>query len=455
MVCFNRRFLFIISLASFLYSCQDKDTNTSKPATPPLIACADSVIAGYIDKVSYFPGDEMEVFLQSNSKLECGLGFYTIKGSMAFSGNVSLFPQTILSDQPWKNGFNFIGNGKIRLPITLSSGVYLIENRIPFIVKSTAATDVTVVYPSNTINAYNPSGGKSLYGFNSTESVASHLVSFLRPMESAKEKGECFECFKWFPSLANIKIKYISDLDLDEYTSIQSKVLIVAGHSEYWTRSARANFDRFVNEGGHAIILSGNTMWWQVRYTNARDGLICYRDALLDPETDITKKTILWTDPTLSYPIIPSIGEDFDYGGYGLKTDNGWNGYKIFNPSSPLLEGLAFNKGDILNLPSQECDGAPIKSWDADGFPILDNDKFHFAKLELIGFDRGTRGGLETIPTFSVMQKTNSSGVIVNVGSIGWCSSEGMGSQNSGDKIKTITQNAIYKLVAGASVFSN
>jgi len=53
------------------------------------------------------------------------------------------------------------------------------------------------------------------------------------------------------------------------------------------------------------------------------------------------------------------------------------------------------------------------------------------------------------------MQKAPSSGVIVNAGVISWCSSKGIGSQNSGDKIKTITKNAIDKLLAGEQIFSD
>jgi hypothetical protein len=244
-------------------------------------------------------------------------------------------------------------------------------------------------------------------------------------------------------------------MDLDNYSSLQSKIIVIVGHSEYWTRKARSNFDRFVDHGGHALILSGNTMWWQVRYTNTQDGLICYRIDFLDPEPTATMKTVRWVDPILQYAILPSIGEDFDHGGYGLQQDHGWNGLKIANASSPLLNGSALKKGDTLQLPSSECDGAAIKGWDTDGYPVLDNDNHLFAKLELIGFDRGSRGGQETFPTFIILQKTATSGVIVNVGSINWCSSLGMGSQHSGEKIKIITQNAIEMMLAGTNMFSH
>ncbi len=54
-------------------------------------------------------------------------------------------------------------------------------------------------------------------------------------------------------------------MDLEDYSEIAgAKVVVIIGHSEYWTRRARENFDRYVLEGGNALVLSGNTMWWQV-----------------------------------------------------------------------------------------------------------------------------------------------------------------------------------------------
>ncbi len=452
----TRAFLFAFAIA-ILQSC--KNSEPIRPVTPPVVPtlspCGSAVSYGYTDKVSYFPGDDIEVFLQSSTTLNCGLDFYDIKGSVAFSSNVPLFTQLIWPTEPWANGYNFQFNGKIKLPSSTASGIYYIENKIPFVVKSATPAEITVVYPVNTINAYCNSGGESMYGFNSTNLIASRIVSFLRPLTEPTEEGACSECLKWLPSLPNLKINYVSDLDLNDYTSFQSsKVLLIVGHSEYWTRNARKNFDRFVNAGKNAIVLSGNTMWWQGRYSAKRDALICHRIAQLDPEPDPAMKTILWVDPSLQYSILSSIGADFNHGGYGLKSDNGWDGFKISNPASPLLQGLNVKRGDIISLPTGEYDGAPVISFDAAGFPVLDNGLLKFEKLELIGFDKGSRVGKETIGTFIVFQKTKTSGIIINAGSNSWCSLAGIGSSYSGDQLKKITSNAITKLLVGDPVFS-
>jgi hypothetical protein len=312
-----------------------------------------------------------------------------------------------------------------------------------------------VVYPINTINAYNPTGGKSLYSFNSTNDIASHIVSFLRTISDDVEEARCDECLKWFPSLQNISIGYVCDKDLDQYSAVAAtKVLVITGHSEYWTRKARNNFDQFISSGKHAILLSGNSMWWQVRYSEDQSQLICYKDGGTDPEPNTLLKTVNWNDLSLHYSIIKSIGADFHHGGYGLKSDNGWDGFKIVNANSPLLDGLNLARGDILSLPTDEYDGAPASQTDIDGYPILDNP-FGFSKLELIGFDKGSRSGAETLATFFVMKATKTSGIIINMASSDWCSASGVGNPTSGDKIKAITKNAIEKLASGKPVFSN
>ena len=56
----------------------------------------------------------------------------------------------------------------------------------------------------------------------------------------------------------------------DEQALSGAKLLIVLGHSEYWTEAARRNFDAHIDRGGHAMIVGGNVMWWRVEYDGDR-----------------------------------------------------------------------------------------------------------------------------------------------------------------------------------------
>jgi len=412
------------------------------PETP----CKMHVIDGYTGKVSYDAAEPVTVFIKSDKKVDlCKLTIYTVNGDEAFSIPSPMIEQTVSANDPSVNGFGYMPTVNFSLPENIRSGVYLVEKKIPFIVKTKAATDLVVVYASNTANAYCESGGRDLYSANNKP----FQVSFQRPIPL-----DVFSpaCLGWLQKLEGFTMSYIADSDLDDWESISgAKIIVLVGHNEYWTREARVNFDRFVDSGGDALILSGNTMWWQVRYAENRTKLLCFKE-LPDPINDLLAQTKNWDNPQLHYPILSSIGADFPHGGYGLKSDAGWDGFKIYNPGSPLLEGTGLAKGDVLSCPSTEMDGAPIASFDEQGYLVIDTDKLGFEKVELIGFDKGYRVW-ETYGTFIVLQKTASSGIIVNTSTCDWCSARGMGGKDA-EKIKKITLNALKKLKNHEKVFT-
>jgi hypothetical protein len=437
---------FILLFVFVLAGCLPEETiiRTPKPSLPSL-QCSPFIKTGYCEKISYHPGEKIRVFLQSTQPQEiCRLTIYGISGDSVLSVASSLPAVPGLPTDASENGYKYPVAAEFILP-EMPSGVYLIEKKIPLIVKSSGPVDLMIVYPSNTANAYSRSGGKSLYGIDRAPAV-----SFQRPIEL-----EAFSeyCLKWFTTLPDFRIGYVADKDMDDYENVmQAKVLVIPGHSEYWTREARSNFDRFVDAGGHALVLSGNTMWWQVRYSDDESKMICYKDNVMDPVGDPAMKTVEWIVPALQYPILSSIGADFSRGGYGLRDDTGWNGYRIAEPTSPLLEGLGLARGDIIAMPSVEYDGAPIAEYDEDGYPLLDKQALGFDKVELVAFDKGYRV-TETTATFIVFRKTAASGIVINTASTDWCSLNGIGG-SSKQKIKTITYNALNKLVNDERVFS-
>ena len=408
------------------------------------IAC--EIIDGYTNNLSAFPGDSIDLYLNaSRMSSSYDLKLYDLVGRQVYKIKIPVFPQTISMSNPFENGYGYKMSARISIP-DLPSGVYMWDDKIPFIIK-TRNPKITVVYSSNTVNAYCNAGGKSLYGFNSTQGVASHTVSFLRPLPLPRH-SEPF--LRWMAAQHFQDVGYVTDVDLEEYTSLKkSKLIIIPGHSEYWTLQARKNFDRFVHEGKNALILSGNTMWWQVRYNKSKDQLICYRDAKIDPIKSAKLKTLTWCDPSLQYPIYTSTGADFQNAGYGLKRDNGWDGYKI-TQQSPLLEGTALKKGDIVRCPSDELDGAPV-AYVKDGIPIIDYQRLSFHKIEIVGYDLVSRGGKQGIATWIVYQPSRSAGIVINTASTDWCSQRGIGVNA---EIQKITWNMIQKLLKNDNVFS-
>ena len=401
---------------------------------------------GYVSKLSASPGDSIDLYVNATrADNNYHLRLYDLSGKQVYNIKVAVFPQIMSAMNPSENGYGYRRTARMSVP-ELRSGVYMWDNQIPFIIRSRSAK-INILYSSNTVNAYCNAGGKSLYGFNSTENTAGQKVSFLRPMPLPRH-SEAF--LRWMVRQDFQDVGYITDLDMEEYTSIKkAKLLIIPGHSEYWTLQARKNFDRFIHEGKNALILSGNTMWWQVRYNKAKDQLICYRDDKADPIRSEKLKTIRWCEPSLRYPIYTSTGTDFGNAGYGLKKDSGWDGYKIMK-ESPLLEGTGLKKGDILKCPSDEMDGAPV-TYLQDGAPTIDYQHLSFVKIELVGYDLVSRSGKEGVATWIVYQPGTSAGIVINTASTDWCSQRGIGVNEA---IQKITANMILKLLNGENVFS-
>lgn len=459
--------------------------------------------AGYTDKLSYRALEEVTFFISGNNQDNFNYHLVPADASppLAITGfnNTNVFPQPMQPNEPWKNGYGYLPcSNTWTVPAGFKSGRYQFRgntnfNSIPIIIKDPSyptAVDIIVVIATNTINAYTLSGGKSLYydctgdPNNCLDPLEGGLpattVSFRRPMK-LDDYGHVDDGFlKWILTWAptrNYKIGFIADYDLEDYNEIaNAKLIIITGHSEYWTRKARLNFDKFVDSGKDALVLSGNTMWWQVRYSNDdfsseppnNDPTImtCHRgvnwlydadpfDPGPNPSDNINPllATYHWGEPTLKYSILGSIGSDWLRGGVGVtNTENdcygGFNGHKIILASSPILQGLGFINTDVIKFATGEYDGTLVKR-DANGIaldinghllanenqdPVLDVSALGFYRAEMIAYDKTKtdypdplRPDVISYCPLMVFQKTGTSGTVINVNSNHWCADWGIG----------------------------
>ena len=432
-----------------------------------------TIVDGYTDAQSYDQNTTQQVYVNATSSITNGrLDLYDVFSNVIDSVTFNSQPQTPTSPTPAVDGFGYNASFSYNIG-NLPSGVYLWGNRIPFVVKDTTKTsEIRVVMPTNTANAYTCTGGQSTY--NTCSDGTADRVSFNRMMETLahtipgtseiirRDTGAWSIPFYWWleQEIGNLGVSYgaLADIDLDDPTSLDgADVLVIPGHSEYWTRTARETFDNFVAGGGHVALLSGNTMWWQSRYEN--DQLVVYK-SLDDPISDPLLKTINWDHPTLQYPILTSIGSDWPHGGFiDQNPPNGappsFNGYKVVADGNPLLAGANVANGDIITWDSDlifsEYDGPPISGVDGNGYPIIDNGVLGFHQVELIGFDHAYR--LQPgYGAFMAMQPTATSGYIVNAGTMLWAYE--MTKSPDAAKLQTITYNILDRLINDQSVFT-
>jgi hypothetical protein len=76
---------------------------------------------------------------------------------------------------------------------------------------------------------------------------------------------------------AGYEFDVTTDLDLDRDPGMLAgyKVLLINGHSEYWSLAAYHGVERFLANGGNLLVLSGNTMFWRVSFNAERTILEC------------------------------------------------------------------------------------------------------------------------------------------------------------------------------------
>ena len=68
-----------------------------------------------------------------------------------------------------------------------------------------------------------------------------------------------------------------SDFDLDRDPALLDgyQVVVINGHSEYWSTPAYEAVERFLDRGGNLLVLSGNTMFWRVSFSPDRQVMEC------------------------------------------------------------------------------------------------------------------------------------------------------------------------------------
>ena len=271
------------------------------------------------------------------------------------------------------------------------------------------------VLDTNTWNAYNTWGGRSLYTGGTT-------VSFDRPFargmlcrpdvdrddrkarpvrrgETPDADGLIFQAYRtanaypsaigsggWFThgrrfvewaEGAGYEFDYAVSTDLEADPSLldDRAVVISIGHDEYWSAGQRDAVERHVAAGGAFVSCSGNTMFWQVRIERGADAtnMVChkYRAHLDDPvvaQGHPDLMTGMWADPLVGRPEWSLLGAGSAFGLYhrfGNATARGVGGFIVYRPDHWLLEGTGLGYGDVIGVDDgvvgYETVGCPIQ----------------------------------------------------------------------------------------------
>ncbi len=292
----------------------------------------------------------------------------------------------------------------LRVPIgeAWRTGFYLVTltadtevSHAGFVVRPPAPSGAPLlVLGTNTWNAYNDWGGRSLY-------TGGRQVSFRRPFargmlcrpeverddrkarpvrwgEEPDAEGQIFQAYRtehgyppaigssgWFTferrfvewaegEGRTFDYAVSSDLDADETALDGYELMLSVGHDEYWSAPQRATLERHLADGGRLASFSGNTMFWQVRI---EDGSMIghkYTAHETDPVMtagDPTTMSGMWADPIVGRPETAILGAGSAWGLYhrfGQATPRGVGGFIVYRDDHWLFDGTGLRYGDVL-----------------------------------------------------------------------------------------------------------
>jgi len=363
---------------------------------------ANVVVDGYCDRMSYLPGDEVGLCVSTNGARyraevsRVGLDRRVVWETDNQSGVLHPVPDDaalygckwpvsvkIPIGQDWRSGL-------YRIVLRASSGGTQSEPREAiFIVRSAKPgieNKILLQIATNTYQAYNEWAGTTLY-----DGPDYPRVSFDKPFliyDLPLKPGAIWynpntsnyhawdEPFIEWAEKAGYGIDYCSNLDLefhpDEVASY--KLVLSVGHDEYWSAGMRDTLEAFIERGGNAAFLSGNSICWQVRVEDKIPGegraLVCYkrihdRDPVF-ARGDVSQLTTLWSDPLVGRPENFLSGVGFAYGGYNglhgeFMSGPGAGEYTVHRPEHWILAGTGLKEGEEFGaehgIAGYECDG--------------------------------------------------------------------------------------------------
>jgi hypothetical protein len=230
---------------------------------------------------------------------------------------------------------------------------------VPFIVRAPASRHALILVQAavNTWQAYNSWGGRSLY-WNHT-GVGDDHVSFDRPyaQTGAPVNGGRFANLPqaWEFPLARFlerygyDVAYTTDVDTDRDPSelLRHRLVIAAGHDEYWTKTIRDAFDRARDQGVNLAFMGANTGYWQIRYQDQRRTIVEYRSAQRDPEPDPALKTVRFRDLTPPRPECTLLGVQFTGEG-GIGSGDYTAIGSAYTPADPWFAGTGFTPDSVI-----------------------------------------------------------------------------------------------------------
>lgn len=382
-------------------------------------------IDGFAHQPSYFIDDEIIFSTIGQSKKTSPVNISSLTNDFKKTIEISSF-STPQDGEVLLNGVTNYTSNNISSR-ELETGIYLINDTIPFVVKDYHnQAEIVVVYPyvNNLIKTYWK--GKSV-GTETNTFTHLYRSNFVDPISS--------EMKLFFTEISeNYSVKYISDLDLRDVESIEgAKLVIFYNDILYATSSMKKNFLKYVESGGNVLMAStyffNNVFWMDSINPNV---VVLNKEA---KERGITSKKrfgVSLFEIDNKY-IDEYIGFSYAKGGFPLEN----SGYEVIWKDSPLFKGLSMEKVPVHGYDFMGLDGE--RKNNAFQFNLPKN--FSVITHAYLATEYYNNSGMTGVFELQISDK---SGKIISLGTNQWFSDWNYGKS---EDIRNITRNAIDYLM--------
>lgn len=187
--------------------------------------------------------------------------------------------------EPQPHAYGALGYGSLRNPLKEPRA-----SLIYFVVRNDESRSDIVVQISDTVwQAYNHEGGTSTYGSYDLANPRPrcYKASYNRPLKTRATRSVNSYFGSEYPidrflEANGYDVTYISAVDTDRYGAkllLQHKVFISQGHDEYWSQHQRDNVEAARDHGVNLVFLSGNEMYWRVRWEDNYRTMVVYKES--------------------------------------------------------------------------------------------------------------------------------------------------------------------------------
>jgi hypothetical protein len=354
------------------------------------------MISGYPHRASVLPGERLVLHVATDSTrfrvnfLRWGNGFIPMQQSDWLPGERAA-SRGAADDWRWPD-YAF------PVPEDWPSGVYIAHLEEPggkmldlamdsaavlFVVRSQRQGGMLYKIPLATYHAYNHTGGGCYYDQppRSLEPPGAR-VSLRRPgggiggvtwgaadyydARSARQTFAHWDArfLRWLARNGYMP-DCCTDLDIDADPSLLSRyrLLVSAGHDEYWTRGMRDAVEDFGASGGNVAFFAANVCWWRVHLVDDGTAMVCHQGG---PHGALDHWWIGARRPEDALS-----GASYRHGGGWWDGPRQTEGYVVLEPDHWAFEGMELARGERLGrytwppLAGYECDGVPLDMFDA------------------------------------------------------------------------------------------